>query len=92
MLKTVIWLILSVGGVYNSLKLALTLDFETLTKDDKKKLIDELLVKMITDDNSEQNINGLVSDQYVSAVKNALYVIKVLVIPLTLVIIQLKKR
>ena len=63
-------------GVYNSLKLALTLDFETLTKDDKKKLIDELLVKMITDDNSEQNINGLVSDQYVSAVKNALYVIK----------------
>ena len=57
-------------GVYNSLKLVLTLDFETLTKDDKKKLIDELLVKMITDDNSEQNINGLVSDQYVSAVKN----------------------
>ena len=63
-------------GVYNSLKFALTIDFETLTKNDKKKLIDELLVKMITDDNSEQNINGLVSDQYVSAVKNALSVIE----------------
>ena len=63
-------------GVYNGLKFALTIDFETLTKNDKKKLIDELLVKMITDDNSEQNINGLVSDQYVSAVKNALSVIE----------------
>ncbi|MGN0477697.1 MAG: PKD domain-containing protein [Ruminococcus sp.] len=63
----------SVGeGIYDMLKFMLTLDFDKLTENEKRKVIDSFILQMITDDGMEDNINGLVDTKYIGAVKNVL--------------------
>ena len=61
---------------FNSLKLLLTLDFDTLTKDEQKKVAEEILVKLLTDNHFDDDVDTAVDTQYIKTVKNVLSAMK----------------
>ena len=70
------WFDKSLQTVYNGFKLGLTLDLNTITKEEQKKIARTFILELITNSGFEENIEELVNTQYCKVIKGILGNIK----------------